>query len=187
MKIIAGLGNPGEKYELTRHNAGFLVLDNFATLHRLDWRERPRFNAEVAELKDLSGSKALLVKPTTFMNESGRALRTILDFHKLATDDLLVIHDDADLDFGKLKIVHGGSGAGHKGVEDISRSSSGSIWRIKIGVSNKDRQPGQAIDFVLRKFDQTEIEKLDDLYSKTNLLIQRFIDGSLNIESMDWL
>ena len=100
MKVILALGNPGEKYTNTRHNAGFLAIDKFASENNAVFCNKPKFSADIAEL-NISGEKILLVKPTTFYNEVGISARAILDFYKLTLDDLLIIHDDTALDFGK--------------------------------------------------------------------------------------
>ena len=107
MKIILGIGNPGANYDGTRHNVGFAAIDALARQGGADFREKAKFSALVAETT-ISGEKCLLVKPQTFYNDSGIAARALLDFYKLTIDDLLVVHDDVVLDFGKVRIRHGG-------------------------------------------------------------------------------
>ena len=104
MKVILALGNPGDKYTNTRHNAGFLTIDKFAAELNVNFINKPKFAADIAEL-NISGEKILLVKPNTYYNEVGIAARAIMDFYKLTLDDLLIIHDDTDLDFGKIREI----------------------------------------------------------------------------------
>ena len=126
MKVILALGNPGEKYVHTRHNAGFLVIDRLAAEQGAQFSNKPKFFADIAELNSFTvdsaastnshtivpREKILLVKPTTYYNEVGIAARALLDFYKLTLDDLLIIHDDTDLDFGKIRVRKGGRDAG---------------------------------------------------------------------------
>ena len=114
MKVILALGNPGEKYAYTRHNAGFLIIDQLAAGQSAQFSNKPKFSADIAEL-NISGEKILLVKPTTYYNEVGIAARALMDFYKLTLDDVLIIHDDTDLDFGKIRVRKGGRDAGSNG------------------------------------------------------------------------
>jgi peptidyl-tRNA hydrolase, PTH1 family len=149
MKIIVGLGNPGSKYAGTRHNIGFEVVDYLAAAPGCS-PPREKFEAFVAELKE-GDETILLVKPLTFMNLSGRAVRAILDFYKLPVEQVLVICDDFNLPLGKLRIRMKGSHGGQKGLQNIQEQLGTDAYsRLRIGVGQPG--PGEAVDFVLSKF-----------------------------------
>src|SRR5688572_23476870 len=173
MKLIVGLGNPGEKYARTRHNVGFIALDAYAKKHGLKWDEKKKFRAWIGEIGG-DGDRLLLAKPTTFMNASGEAARKLVDFYNLGQHDVLVIHDDADMEFGKLRLVRGGNDGGHQGVASLHQHGIRDTWRLKVGVSNEDRIPGEAIDFVLKRFNASEKAKLPQLVAKAIQLIDSF-------------
>lgn len=142
MKIIVGLGNPGEKYEGTRHNAGFVFIDRLAAHPEfapvgdtLSFNHEEKFQASVAKA-DVEGEKFILVKPQTYMNNSGRAVSAILNFIKGSIDDLIVVSDDIDLPLGYVRIRQNGSSGGQKGLLDIIQSiSSDQFTRIRLGVA----------------------------------------------------
>lgn len=129
-RIIAGLGNPGVRYRKTRHNLGFRVLDRRAKLTQSDWKKQRRFPAWTARSGGL-----ILVKPATFVNLSGQAVRAVLDYYKLSPIDLVVVVDDVNLPAGRIRIRNGGGGGGHHGLESIIRHlNTRSFARIRIGV-----------------------------------------------------
>ena len=155
MKLVVGLGNPGRKYSGTRHNVGFLVLDQLAARHGSAGRRKHDFQAEVAEI-GLAGGRALLVWPQTFMNLSGSSVLAARDFYKLANDDLLVICDDLNLPLGRLRIRGSGSSGGQKGLGDICRRlGSQDVPRLRIGVGTPPPE-WDAVDWVLGKFTNEE-------------------------------
>ena len=156
MKVILALGNPGEKYAYTRHNAGFLVIDRLAAGQRAQFSNKPKFFADIAEL-NMPGEKILLVKPTTYYNDSGIAARAILDFYKLTLDDLLVIHDDTDLDFGKIRIRKGGRDAGSNGLKSLHAHIGSDFWHIRIGTDNLLRRQVSTDRFVMMNFNSDEL------------------------------
>ena len=119
MILIVGLGNPGKKYKASRHNLGFLVLDKFIKKNRfLEFKSSKKFESLIS--KNSLGEKGIiLAKPQTFMNKSGKAVKSLLKYYKLKSKDLIVIHDDIDLDLGKIKIIKNRGGAGHKGVQSV--------------------------------------------------------------------
>ncbi len=203
MKLIIGLGNPGERYEKTRHNLGFTVLDKFirefSPVKRNDWSENTKFKSEIAEIewqrrhsikvgKDLiSLEKVVLVKPLTFMNLSGNAVRSVVDYYKINTDDIWVIHDDIDINFGGFKIRLGGSSAGHKGVESIIKVlGTDKFWRFRLGVGHpiKKSKILPVDEFVLRGFGRGEAGKLKDLIKKTvnaiEMSLEKGLEASMN-------
>lgn len=163
MKLIVGLGNPGTVYAKTRHNAGFMAVDALARNASLDcgaWKMNKKINAEIAQSAD---RKMILLKPHTFMNESGRAVQAALHFFKLQPNDLWVIHDDLDLAFGAYKIQQGRGSAGHNGVESLfTHLTTRAFVRVRIGVANEDKR-GAGADFVLSPFNKKEQKKLPAL------------------------
>jgi PTH1 family peptidyl-tRNA hydrolase len=158
MKIIVGLGNPGSRYDGTRHNVGFAVIDSLAASPHVG-RFQARFQAQVAEV--LEGSeKVLLVKPETFMNLSGRCVRQVVDFYQVPLPDLLVICDDINLPLGKLRVRKKGTHGGHNGLRDIQNHLGTTEYaRLRIGVD----APGEdAIDHVLGRFRPGERAVIED-------------------------
>ena len=159
MKLIVGLGNPGRKYEQTRHNVGFMAAAKLASLISAG-PSKVRFEGELAEGAS-GGEKMIVLCPHTFMNASGKSVRQACDFYKLSPDDLLVICDDLNLPCGRLRIRPSGSAGGQKGLVDIIRQlGTDSFARLKIGI---DRPPPQwdVSDYVLGKFRKDEQEKIE--------------------------
>ena len=164
IKLIVGLGNPGKKYESTRHNAGFWLVGQLAAQHRLTLRKEPRFHAMAAKLDTASGAVWLLL-PQTWMNESGMAVAAMAQFHKIAADEILVVHDELDLPPGGVKIKQGGGHAGHNGLRDIiEKLGTPDFWRLRIGIGHpRDvaASEQEVADFVLhppRKEEQALID-----------------------------
>lgn len=150
--VVAGLGNPGRDYAETRHNYGWLVVDALARRHNLSWREQPRFEAQVARW-DRSGGRTLwLVKPQTFMNESGRSLGNFLRFHKAESAELVILYDDLTMDLGVIKISDQGSSGGHNGVASVLEHVGQGFVRFRLGIGPKLPQQMDLKDFVLGKF-----------------------------------
>lgn len=156
MKAIVGLGNIGSEYENTRHNVGFMALDRIARTHGFEpFTLQAKFEAEISSGL-LAGEKVILIKPQTFMNNSGRAVQKVLGFYKLSPADLLVIHDDLDIPLGEYKIAFGRSSAGHKGVQSIiDFLSSKDFHRIRVGIKIENQNiPTEK--FVLGNFNPNE-------------------------------
>lgn len=156
MKVILALGNPGEKYVHTRHNAGFLVVNQLATEQNAQFSNKPKFFSDIAEL-NVSGEKILLVKPTTYYNEVGIAARALMDFYKLTLDDVLIIHDDTDLDFGKIRVRKGGRDAGSNGLKSLHAHIGSDFWHIRIGTDNLLRRQVPTDRFVMMNFNSDEL------------------------------
>jgi peptidyl-tRNA hydrolase, PTH1 family len=150
MKLIVGLGNPGLEYEKTRHNVGFEVVNRSGVL---SWKKSEKLEAEVAKIDDL-----ILAKPMTFMNNSGRAVRKLVDFYKLDMSDLWVIHDDLDIPLGEYKIQMGVGPKIHNGVVSVEESlGTNDFWRVRIGVDNRGgSREIRGEDYVLGKFKEDE-------------------------------
>jgi PTH1 family peptidyl-tRNA hydrolase len=169
--LIAGLGNPGPKYELTRHNIGFLILDQLADKHEAAFAlDR---HAEKAEFR-FKGKTIHLIKPTTFMNLSGKAIAYWLQELKIEKENLLVIVDDIALPFGSLRLRTKGSAAGHNGLKNIELTLNGQNYsRLRFGVGNEFSK-GQQVDFVLSNFSQEEFKALPDIIEKANEMALSF-------------
>jgi PTH1 family peptidyl-tRNA hydrolase len=168
IKLIVGLGNPGKKYEGTRHNAGFWLVERLAGQHRLTLRKESKFHALAARLDAAHGPVWLLL-PQTWMNESGSAVGALAQFHKIAADEILVAHDELDLPPGGVKIKQGGGHAGHNGLRDIiAKLGTPEFWRLRIGIGHpRDAAASEqeVVDFVLhppRKEEQALIEAVID-------------------------
>jgi PTH1 family peptidyl-tRNA hydrolase len=164
MKLIAGLGNPGDRYLFTRHNLGFMVADRLALIHNLSFR-RKKFDALLAE-GVLSGVPVILVKPHTFMNLSGTAIGPMVRFLKTDPADLVVIHDDLDLPFGALRIKDGGGDGGHKGLQSIIEAlGTDAFLRLRLGIG-KPATKDLVEAYVLEPFGKEEIEQLSILLER---------------------
>lgn len=168
MKIIIGLGNPGDKYKYTRHNIGFFFADKLREKWNFpDFEMNTKFNAYLSkgtfEIRN-SNFEILLIKPATFMNLSGTAVRSILDFYKLTPEDIIVIHDDLDIAVGNYKISRNVSSAGHNGIGSIiEKIGTQDFTRIRIGVEMETGRQARKIpgeDYVLQKFLEDEIKKI---------------------------
>jgi len=159
MKLIAGLGNPGKLYNQTRHNVGFLALDALAKKLGLKWETSKKLKAISAKNADI-----ILLKPQTFMNNSGLAVAAALAYYKLGPENLTVIHDDLDIPLGKYKISTDSRSAGHKGVESIiDRLKTKNFKRIRIGVKTSELEKIPADKFVLQKFASREKKTIQEL------------------------
>jgi PTH1 family peptidyl-tRNA hydrolase len=159
VKLIVGLGNPGPRYETTRHNAGFMVIDELARRWKTQVdQEQKRFEGLLAETQVLD-ERVLLLKPTTLMNLSGRSVLATANFYKISPPDLLVIFDDMDLPLGALRLRAAGSAGGQKGMADVIRAlGSDEIARVRVGIG-RGRRTG-AVDHVLSRFAEKELEEI---------------------------
>ena len=156
--LIAGLGNPGREYRGTRHNLGFTVVDALALAEKLSWQHEPRFHAEIARWNVRPGVTRWLVKPQTYMNESGRALRLLLDFHKLPIEALAVAYDDLTIELGRVKVSESGSAGGHNGAASLLEHVGNGFGRYRLGIASARPGAMDLKDFVLGKF--TDDEKI---------------------------
>ncbi|MBA4136267.1 MAG: aminoacyl-tRNA hydrolase [Opitutus sp.] len=160
--LLAGLGNPGAKYAGTRHNLGFTVVDALAAAERLTWQHEGRFEADVARWNVRPGETRWLVKPQTFMNESGRALRKLLDFLKLPNDALAVAYDEMNIEIGRVKLSIDGSAGGHNGIASLLAHVGDGFLRYRLGIGSSERPVGMDIaDYVLGKFSLSEQTIID--------------------------
>jgi len=161
MILIIGLGNPGKKYEFSRHNLGFLVLDRFSKKNLFEFKSSKKFKSKISK-GYFGGKRVILIKPQTFMNNSGKAVKSLAVNYKRQTTNIWVIHDDIDLPLGKMKIVKNRGSAGHKGVQSIiNEIKSKNFVRFRLGINPKYKTMKQWSDeslkkFVLKKFTKTE-------------------------------
>ena len=173
MKLIVGLGNPGEKYNFTRHNAGFLAVDFILKKLGEKWATKPKFNAEYAKIS-ISGEDVLFIKPQGYYNDSGRVVAEFMRYYKILLSDLLVICDDFNLEFGKIRLRKTGSAGGNNGLKSIiANLNTEDFSRLRIGTGNDElRQKIGDMDFVLSKFTPTEkeslVEALVEIYDKVS-------------------
>lgn len=183
MKLVIAQGNPGQTYAATRHNIGWMCVDAFAAKHAVSFSVKTKFFAEIAEI-NFDGEKVLLVKPTTFYNETGKAARALMDFYKLTSDDILVIHDDLALEFGKIRIRQQGSDAGNNGIKSISAHIGPSYTRLRVGILNELREKVPDADFVLAKFSPGEQQHVSKyIIPKVTECIEDFIADELDATS----
>ncbi|MFZ2545261.1 MAG: aminoacyl-tRNA hydrolase [Candidatus Saccharimonadales bacterium] len=177
MKIILAQGNPETKFDDTRHNVGFAAIDYFAKEKGAQFQPKPKFDALITELS-INDEKILLVKPTTYYNETGRTARALIDFYKLEMLNVLVIHDELALPFGTLRTREKGSDAGNNGIKSLNAHIGENYARIRVGTWNEIADKQDAFDFVLSKFNNEEREKLQkDIFPKISELINEFIVG----------
>lgn len=164
MRFIVGLGNPGLAYRVTRHNVGFMVVDRLARKHGISLSRR-RFGARSGEGK-IRGQEAVLVKPQTYMNRSGLPVRDLLGAYGSSLEDLIVIHDDLDVNFGWIRIRGKGGPGGHRGVQSIIQTMGGSDFvRLKVGIG-RPRGALDVTDYVLHPFDKDERARLSGVLSR---------------------
>lgn len=175
MKVIVGLGNPGSEYDETRHNLGFLFLDSIALVQEAVFKFEKKFTAEIAEAT-IGETPVILVKPQTFVNKSGEAVRAITDFYKIPAEDVIVAQDDLDIPFGKNKLSIGKSSGGHNGVESIiNHLKTRNFWRLKIGIatptlvaarkhSDVEDKKAAVSKYVLSRFTPSEHDQLSQIF-----------------------
>lgn len=172
--VIVGLGNPGPEYAETRHNAGAMVVHLIA--HRLGERFRSHKSGCMVAEGRFAESKVALARPMSYMNLSGRPVRMLMDFYKVPIEQLIVVHDEMDIEFGQVRIKHGGGTAGHNGLKSVASSlSSKDFARVRVGVG---RPRNDAVDHVLDRFSSAERKVLDDLLTEAADAVEAIItDG----------
>lgn len=182
--VIAGLGNPGTKYSQTRHNIGFVTVDEIAFRHNIQFN-KVKFKACYGE-GTIAGKKVILVKPQTFMNESGEALREILEWYRLPIQNMVVIYDDIDIDPGKIRIRESGSAGTHNGMRSvIFHVRSQDFIRVRIGVGRPDNPAHELVDYVLGKFPKEQHPVMLEAVKKAADFVQEILkngtDSSINM------
>ncbi len=159
MKLIVGLGNPGKDYMNTKHNVGFVLVDRIASENKISWQNETKFFGKIAK-----NDAIILLKPATFMNESGKSVLKVVSYFNINLSDLYVIHDDVDLEFGRVKRCFGCSSAGHHGVEDIFlKLGSKDFNRLRIGIGRPLKNKYNVQNYVLNKLTAAELETLNSL------------------------
>ncbi|MDN0076630.1 aminoacyl-tRNA hydrolase [Crenobacter sp. SG2303] len=160
IRLIAGLGNPGPEYARTRHNAGFWLLDELAWQLKATFKSESKFFGEVARANTPAG-EVWLVKPMTYMNLSGQAVVALARFYKILPDEILVVHDELDLDPGVARYKQGGGHGGHNGLKDIiAKLGSPNFWRLRLGIGHPGER-NEVVNFVLKKPRSEEQEQID--------------------------
>jgi peptidyl-tRNA hydrolase, PTH1 family len=181
--LVAGLGNPGREYEHTRHNLGWVVLDALAAKQGLTWKQAPQFEAEVARWDYAPGRTRWLIKPLTFMNDSGRSVGAIARYYKIATEAIAAVYDDLNIELGLVKVTVTGSAGGHNGVASLLEHIGDGFVRYRIGIGPKPPQM-ELTDFVLGKFAPEQHShltlKLDDHVLGLELLLSRGSEAAMN-------
>jgi len=158
LSIIVGLGNPGPEHRLTRHNAGFWFVDALARGHGVEFRSHSRYQGEVARV-EVAGRELTLLKPQTYMNRSGLSVRSLVDYTKAPIAEVLVVHDELDLEPGTARLKFGGGHGGHNGLRDTITHCGADFWRLRIGIGHPgDRD--QVIDYVLQRAQAAEEEAI---------------------------
>lgn len=178
MKLIVGLGNPGNEYVDTRHNIGFQVLDFIADKNNILFSNDKKFNALICDVTAF-GEKILLVKPLSYMNLSGTVVGNIARFYHVDSRDILVIQDDLDMEFGKVRVLFDSSSGGHNGIKNIiDNLGTKEFTRLKIGISNN--KDIDTKDYVLGKFNDFEKDNLNKIYEKLGNIVDDFVQYDLD-------
>ena len=185
IKLIVGLGNPGEKYAKTRHNAGYWWVDAIADAKRAVWKKETKFSGWTTRVEE-GGSEFILVKPSTYMNESGRSVSAVMRFFKIEPGSMLVVHDELDIPPGAVKLKKGGGAGGHNGLTDIIESlGTREFWRLRIGIGH----PGDkdlVADYVLNKARRAEQDAIDPVFERSLDLLPWLAKGKM-VDAMTWL
>ena len=173
MKLVVGLGNPGDKYDGTRHNIGFMLLDKYINGFTLN----KKFNA-YEKVINYGDERVLFIKPLSYMNLSGEVVKRYIDYYKINISDLYVIQDDLDMDIGKIKVCYNHNSGGHNGIKNIIECiGSKSFVRIKIGIG---RSTNDIIDYVLTKFSKEDYNTLNNSFEKLNNIFDDIVNMSVD-------
>ncbi|WP_412988802.1 aminoacyl-tRNA hydrolase [Pediococcus siamensis] len=174
MKMIVGLGNIGTQYDETRHNTGFMVVDQFAQVHHAAFTKH-QMEAAIATVV-INGEKVLLVKPSTYMNESGRAVRPLMDYYKIALEDLIVVYDDMDLPVGKIRFRKKGAAGGHNGIKSlIAHLKTQTFDRLKVGTDHP--QKTTVVNYVLSKFTPAQKPLFEESVTQSLNGLEDWVNG----------
>jgi len=170
-RLVVGLGNPGKKYANSKHNVGFIALDKFAEINKIKFKASVKFNSEIAEFND-----AVLVKPKTYMNNSGYAVFKVADYYNIDVENIFVIFDDVALPFAKLRLRFKGGSGGHNGIKSIlSHLNSENFNRLRVGIDKSENK--EMKDHVLSDFSKAELKVLDDVMITVTSIIDDFVTG----------
>ncbi|BDB96394.1 aminoacyl-tRNA hydrolase [Candidatus Hydrogenosomobacter endosymbioticus] len=177
MKIVIGLGNPGEQYENTRHNAGFMAADSVCLRYSL-----PAFSMKgqtMISSGEIEGERVYILKPISFMNLSGSAIAPLISMNKISNKDVIVMHDDLDIECGKVKAKMGGSSRGHNGLRDIDRVIGSDYYRVRIGIGRPALKP-LVSSYVLSRFSDDQMEKINSAIDEISENISKILHGNIN-------
>ena len=194
MKLLVGLGNPGDKYEKTRHNLGFVALDHLLrkieNLQNSFWDEEKKIKSLTKKV-NIKNSPALLLKPLTFMNESGTAVAAASSYYKINPEDIVLIHDDLDLPLGKIRVRFGGGHGGHKGVESvINHLNTDKFLRIRLGIGHPHHHEGKlktgkshiaVEDYVLSVFSSSDKGKVKTMTSQVVKIVDQIMEHGIDL------
>ena len=180
MLLLVGLGNPGPKDVNNRHNIGFKIIDAVNTYFKLS-KQKPKFKG-LLTTGNIGEHKVYAIKPLTFMNNSGTAVKELIDYFKIDAKNVIVFHDDLDIDFGKIKAKFGGSSAGHHGIDSIDKFIGKDYSRVRIGIG-KPKDKMEVSDFVLQNFDEDEMLGLEKITNNITDSISILIDKKLDLFS----
>lgn len=185
IRLIVGLGNPGAQYEATRHNVGFWLADQIAERHQVRFSMESSLHGLLAKYRTVNGNVYVL-KPTTYMNRSGQAVRAVAQFYKIAVEEILVLHDELDIAVGDVKLKQGGGHAGHNGLRDIqTQMGSANFWRLRIGIGHP-RSLGLAqpvADYVLHPPRHEDIPLIEASLQRANVSVDVLLKGDRNLAS----
>ena len=177
MYLVIGLGNVGSKYTFTRHNAGFMIADSLAMKNSEAFRENSKLKSLITKIK-FNNEDTLLIKPTTYMNRSGEALRAVIDYYKIPIENTLVVYDDLSLELGKIRFRASGSDGGHNGIKSIIQHlGTNKFARLKIGIGPQPPIPSEA--FVLQNFSNSELETLKTVINKSDEAIEYYFANDI--------
>ena len=180
MLLLVGLGNPGPNSENNRHNIGFKIIDAI-NLHFKLSKQKPKFKG-LLTTGNIKEQKVYAIKPLTFMNNSGTAIKELIDYFKIDAKDVFVFHDDLDIDFGKIKTKFGGSSAGHNGIESIDKFIGKDYSRVRIGIG-RPKTKADVSDHVLKDFDEDEMIQLEKITKNIIDSMAILIDKKLDLFS----
>ncbi len=188
--LIVGLGNPGKEYDMTRHNVGFHVLDQFVSKQSEmeDWMNKKDLKCHIAQ-GQFGDTKVFVIKPQTFMNLSGEAVQAVANFYRISPDFMAVIHDELDISFGQIRLRTGGSAAGHNGVKSVTQHMGENYGRIRVGIGPKLPEQMDSADFVLQRFSKAEQEQLSNLVKESSAILTEYIysGSALPIETRNFI
>ena len=177
MKLIAGLGNIGGKYTFTRHNAGFMVVDKWAIMKDIKFKENSKLKCELAKFK-YGFEDIILIKPTTYMNLSGDSVKLVMDYYKIEPENILIVYDDLSLELGKIRFRPSGSDGGHNGIKSIIKSvGTSSVPRLKIGIGPQPPVPAE--QFVLQNFYKSQLEELKPVLKRAVEGIEFYLNNGM--------
>ncbi len=187
MKLIVGLGNPGDKYKNTRHNAGFMAVDKLAEVFDFDDFKTLDKGKSLMTKGEMGGDKVILLKPQTFMNLSGVPTQAVASYFKINRKDIIAVYDDADIDLSTIRIREEGSAAGHNGIKSLIEHLGGDDFtRVRLGIKPEKPFPGVLEDYVLGNLTEDEKAALDQVFKKLPGIIEKLAQGKIEEAMQDY-